>query len=61
MIIETGTVHLEGKSIIEAIKMEDPNNPGHSYFEREESKRLTMLFWKSRDTEVQLRDMGFFR
>lgn len=41
--------------------MEDIDNPGHIYFEREESKRLTRLFWKNRDTEIQLKEMGFFR
>ena len=30
-----------------------------SYFETEESKRLTCLYWKSRSVEVQLKEMGF--
>ncbi|MDD3813272.1 MAG: hypothetical protein PHZ02_01390 [Desulfocapsaceae bacterium] len=30
-----------------------------SYYETEESKRLTRLFWKNQDRKYQLKDMGF--
>ena len=30
-----------------------------NYFETDQSKRLTRLFWKSRNVEVQLKEMGF--